>query len=73
MEWNSLNENLANNTELNYNSFEEIVLNLRVVRANEGIFINKEMHKAIMVRSTLRNKFPKEKASLSREAKKLLH
>ena len=25
---NSLNENLVNNTELNYNSFEEIVLNL---------------------------------------------
>ena len=59
-----MNENLANNTKLDYNSFEEIVLNLlssqgpfkkRMVRANQRVFINEEIHKAIMVRSRLRN------------------
>ena len=60
----SLNENLANNT----NSFEEIVLNLKVVGANKRVFMNKEIHKAIMVRSRLRNKFLKEKTAFSREA-----
>ena len=53
-----------NNTKLDYNSFEEIVLNLlssqgpfkkRMVRANQRVFINEEIHKAIMVRSRLRN------------------
>ena len=67
---NSLNENLANYTELDYNSFEEIVLNLfssqasfkrRMARANERVFMNKEIHKTIMVGSRLRNKFLKEK------------
>ena len=47
---NSLNENLADNTELDYNNFKQIVLNLlssqapfkkRMVGANQGIFINK--------------------------------
>ena len=55
---NSLNENLANNTKLDYNSFEELVLNLlssqapfkkRMIRANQKVFMNKEIHKAIMV------------------------
>ena len=67
---NSLHEKLTNNTELDYNSFEEIVLNLlssqapfkkRMVRANRRVFMNKELHKAIMVRSRLRNEFLKEK------------
>ena len=61
---NSLNEDLVNNTELDYNSFEEIVLNLlssqapfkkRMDGGNQRIFMNKEMHKAIMARSRLRN------------------
>ena len=63
-------KNLTNNFELDYNGFEEIVLNLlsyqapfkkRIVRANQEVFMNKEIHKAIMVRSRLRNKFLKEK------------
>ena len=74
---NSLFENLANNTELDYNGFEEIVLNLlssqapfkkRMVRANQRVFLNKEIHLAIMVRSRLRNKFLKEKTAFSRKA-----
>ena len=74
---NSLNENLSNNTELDYNSFEKIVLNLlsseapfkkRMVRANQRIFMNKEIHKGIMVRSRLINKFFKEKTAFTREA-----
>ena len=63
---NSLYEKLTNNTELDYNGFEEIVLNLlssqapfkkRMVRANQRVFMKKEIHKATMVRSRLRNKF----------------
>ena len=69
---NSFYEKLANNTELGYNGFEEIVLNLlssqetfkkRMIRANERVFINKEIQKAIMVRSELRKKFLKEKTA----------
>ena len=71
---NSCYEKLANNTELGYNGFEEIVLNLlssqetfkkRMIRANERVFINKEIQKAIMVRSALRKKFLKEKTASS--------
>ena len=49
---NSLNENLANNTEFDRNSFEEIVLSLlsspapfkkRMILANQRVFINKEI------------------------------
>ena len=39
-----------------------------MVRANQRVFMNKEIHKAIMVRSRLRNKFLKEKTAFSREA-----
>ena len=38
-----------------------------MVRANQRVFMNKEIHKAIMVRSRLRNKFLKEKTVFSRE------
>ena len=62
-----LNENLANNTELDYNSFEE-PFKLRMVRANQRVFMNKKIHKTIMVGSRLRNKFLKEKTVFSREA-----
>ena len=74
---NSLNKNLANNTELDYNSFEETDLNVlssqatfkkRMVRTNQRLLMNKEIHKAIMVRSRPRNKFVKEKTAFSREA-----
>ena len=67
---NLLQEKLANNTELDYNGFEEIVLSLlssqvpfkkRMVHVNQKVFMNKEIHKAIMVRSRLRNKFRKQK------------
>ena len=70
-------EKLKNNIELDYNGFEEIVLNLlssqapfkkRMIRTNQRVFMNKEIHKAIMVRSRLRNKFLKEKTAFSREA-----
>ena len=47
---NSLNENLANNTEIDYYSFEEIVPRhhlKKVLRANQRVFMNKEIHKAI--------------------------
>ena len=72
-----MNKNLANNTKLDYNTFEEIVLNLvssqalfkkRMVRGNQRVFMNKEIHNAKMVRSRLRNKFVKEKTAFSREA-----
>ena len=68
---------LTNNTELDYDGFEEILLNLlpsqapfkkRMVRANQRVFMNKEIHKAVMVRSRLRNKFLEEKAAFSSEA-----
>ena len=71
-----MNKNLANNTELDYNSFEEVVLNLlssqapfkkRMVRENQRVFMNKEINKGIMVRSRLRNKFLKEKTAFSWE------
>ena len=71
-----MNENLANNTEFDRNSFEEIVLSLlsspapfkkRIILANLRVFINKKIHKAIMVRSRLRNKFLKEKTVLSKQ------
>ena len=59
---NSLYGKLTNNTELDYNGFEEVVLNLlsqapfkkRMVRANQRVFMNKEVNKAIMVRSRLK-------------------
>ena len=71
-----MNENLANNTELEYNSFEEVVLNLlfskepfkkRMVRRNQRVFMNKEMNKAIMARFRLRNKFLQEKIVFRKE------
>ena len=74
---NSLYEKLTNNTELGYNGFQEIFLNLlssqaplkkRMIRANQRVFMNKEIRKAIMVWSGLRNKFLKEKTAFSREA-----
>ena len=71
---NSLYEKVANNTELGYSGFEESVIwrssesiifsgtiSKRIVRSNQREFMNKEIHKAIMVRSRLRNKFLKEK------------
>ena len=42
-----------------------------MVEANQGVSVNKEIHKAIMVRSRLRNKFLKEKNTFSREAYKI--
>ena len=63
---NSLNENLQNNTEFDYNRFEEIVLNLfssqaplkeRMVPQNQRVFMNKEIHNAIVVRSRQKNIF----------------
>ena len=39
-----------------------------MVWANQRVFMNKEIHKAIMVKSRLRNKFLKEKTAFSREA-----
>ena len=38
-----------------------------MVRANQRVFMNKEIHKAIMVRSRLRNEFLKEKTAFTRE------
>ena len=72
-----LYEKLTNNTELGYNGFEEIVLSLlpsqvpfkkRMVRANQRVFMNKKIRKAIMVKSRLRNKFLKEKTAFTRQA-----
>ena len=43
---NYLNENLANNTEIDYNGFEEIVPRhhlKKVLRANQRVFMNKEI------------------------------
>ena len=74
---NCLNKKLAINTELDYNIFEEIVLNLlssqapfkkRMIRANQRVFMNNEINKAKMVRSRLRNKFLEEKTTFTREA-----
>ena len=39
-----------------------------MVRANQRVFLNKEIHQAIMLRSRLRNKFLKEKTAFSRKA-----
>ena len=74
---NSLNKNFANNTRLDYNSFEEIVVSLffsqapfkkEMVRANKTIFMNTEIQKAIIVRSRIRNKFLQEKNPFRRKA-----
>ena len=35
----------------------------RMVRANQRVFLNKEIHKAIMIRSRLKTKFLKEKTA----------
>ena len=39
-----------------------------MVWANQKVFMNKEIHEAIMVRSKLRNEFLKKKTAFSREA-----
>ena len=74
---NSLYEKFTNITELDYTGLEAIVLNLlssqkpfkkRMVRANRRGFMNNEIHKAIMVKSRLRNKFLKEETGFIREA-----
>ena len=73
---NCFYEKLTNNTELEYNGFEEIALKLlpsqapfkkRMIRENQRVFKNKEIHKA-MVRSRLRNKFLKEKTAFSKRS-----
>ena len=80
---NPSNENLPNNTELDYNSFKEIALNVlssqtpffkKIDRVNQKVFRNKEIHQAIIVKSRLRNKFPRKKIHLPEKAvmKKLL-
>ena len=38
-----------------------------MIRENQKVFMNKEIHKAKMVRSRLRNKFLKEKTAFTRE------
>ena len=38
----------------------------KYVRANEAPFMTKELHKAIMIRSRLRNKFLKNKNEINR-------
>ena len=69
---NSLNEDLANKTEWNYNSLEEIVLlssqallKKGMVRTNQRLFMNKEIYKTLMVRGRLRNILLKEKLYLA--------
>ena len=56
------------NGNINYNTFEEIIIRLlnqhaplkkRFVRANNSPFMNKTLSKAVMTRSRLRNKFTK--------------
>ena len=39
----------------------------KYLRANQGIFMTKDLHKAIMQRSKLRNKFLRDRADISRE------
>ena len=39
-----------------------------MVRANQRVFMNREIYKAMMVRPRLTNKFLKEKTAFSREA-----
>ena len=39
-----------------------------MVRGNQRVFMNKEIHKVIMVRCRLRNKFLKERTQFSKEA-----
>lgn len=65
------------NTELDYNSFEEIILNVlssqaplkkRMIRVNQKIFLNNEVEKAIMASFSLRITIFQEKIVLSREA-----
>ena len=43
--------------------FKEIIF-----QANQTVFMNKEIHIAIMVRSKIKNKFLKEKTGFNREA-----
>ena len=59
----SVKGNLTNTSKLDYNSFKETNLNLLssqspfekiMFRANERIFMNKEIHKSVMRRSKLR-------------------
>ena len=80
---NPRNEKLPNSTELDYNSFKEIALNvlssqtpffLKIDRVNQRVFRNKEIHQAIMVKSRLRTKFPRKKIHLPEKGviKKLL-
>ena len=64
---------------MDYSKFENIFMNIlnrhaplkkRYLRANNAPFMNKNLTKAIMVRSRLRNKFLKYKTSESRDAYK---
>ena len=43
----------------------------RYLRANEALFMTKELHNAIMKRSRYRNKFLKDKSQTSRENYKI--
>ena len=57
-------------------TFKETVFNIfnkyepikkKYVRANEALFMTKELHKAVMKRSRLRNKFLKDKTENNQE------
>ena len=66
-----------NNTNINYDIFEEIIVRLldkhaplkkRFARANNSPFMNKALSKAVMTRSRLRNKFVKNPSNENKVA-----
>ena len=45
-------------------------LNQKLIRGNQSLFMNKDIHKAIMTRTRLRNRFLKEPTQMNRLAYK---
>ena len=45
-------------------------LNQKLIRGNQSLFMNKDIHKAIMTRTRLRNRFLKEPTQMNRLADK---
>ena len=47
---------------------EHVPIKCKYLRVNDGPFMNKDLHKAVMCRFRLKNKFNKDKSDLSKSA-----
>ena len=76
---NELSRNLGNNSEINYDTFENtfmdqlnrhVPIKSKIVRANNAPYMNKTLAKAVTIRSTLRNKYLKLPTDINNAAYK---